>query len=247
VFTAFDIETGPLPLETLAKLIDPFPPFQPPGPFDPTTVKYGNTKDEAKRAEKLDAARAKHDEESSKAVEKYEADKVKYEADVIEKAALDARYGRVLAIGFETDDGFWCESGGDENDEAKILAEFWGVFEVALVTKGKLVGHNIFGFDLPFLVQRSWINGIAPSSGLLDKGKWWSDVLVDTMTRWQAGNMRSQFCSLDSLARVLRCGQKNGDGKYFHQLWATDRSQAIEYLRNDLAMTYRVAQRLGVR
>jgi len=247
VFTAFDIETGPLPSDVLAKLIDPYPTFQPPGPFDPASVKYGNTKDEAKRAEKLEQAKANHAEDCLRSGEKYQADKAKYEADVIDKAALDARYGRVLAIGFETDDGFWVESGGEENDERQILAMFWGAFEIALVTKGKLVGHNIFGFDLPFLVQRSWINGIAPSSGLLDKGRWWSDVLIDTMTRWQAGNTRSQFCSLDSLARVLRCGQKNGDGKFFHQLWANDRSQAIEYLRNDLAMTYRVAQKLGVR
>ncbi len=57
MFTAFDIETGPLPREVLDSLIDPFPPFEPPGPFDPAMVKYGNTKDEAKKAEKLEAAR----------------------------------------------------------------------------------------------------------------------------------------------------------------------------------------------
>ena len=247
MFTAFDIETGPLPADVLAKLIDPFPPFQPPGPFDPALVKYGNTKDPAKRAEKLEQAKANHAEDCLKAGEKYEAAKIDYEKKVVENAALDARHGRILAIGFQNEESFWCESGGDENNEAKILREFWSSFDVALVTKAKVVGHNIFGFDLPFIIQRSWINGIVPSPGVLDKGKWWSDVLVDTMARWQAGNHRSQFCSLDSLARVLRVGAKNGDGKYFHQMWAEDRTKAIEYLRNDLDMTYRVALKLGVR
>lgn len=245
MFTAFDIETGPLPKALLDSLIDPFPPYEPPGPFDPSTVKYGNTKDEAKKAEKLEAARLKYAEEAAKAEDTYAAKKAEYEAGIIDRAALDARHGRILAIGFQNEaDGFWCES---DDDEFKILEGFWAQFELALLAKSKLVGHNIFGFDLPFIIQRSWINGIVPSAAVLDKGKWWSDTLVCTMTRWQCANFRSAFVSLDSLARVLGVGAKNGDGAMFSKIWAEDRAAAINYLRNDLDITYRVAHRLGVR
>jgi 3'-5' exonuclease len=245
MYTAFDIETGPQPREVLDKLIDPFPPFQPPGPFDPASVKYGNTKDEAKRAEKLDEARAKHAEAASKAEEKYAIDKAAYEASVIDKAALDARHGRVIAIGFQNDDnGFWAEN---SDDEREVLKSFWSAFDFATVAKTKLVGHNCLGFDLPFIIQRSWITGVAISPGVLDKGKWWHECLVDTMVRWQCANFRSTYVSLDSLARVLGVGAKNGDGAAFAKLWAEDRKQAIAYLQNDLDITYQVAYRLGVR
>lgn len=37
----------------------------------------------------------------------------------------------------------------------------------------------------------------------------------------------------------------NGEGKGFAQLWRSDRTQAVEYLRNDLELTEKTAKVLG--
>jgi hypothetical protein len=41
-------------------------------------------------------------------------------------------------------------------------------------------------------------------------------------------------------------GAKNGDGKAFAELWKSDRKQAEAYLRNDIELTAKVADALGV-
>ena len=45
----FDIETGPLPIERIKEILPPFDPESlgnPPGEFDPKSVKTGNLKDD---------------------------------------------------------------------------------------------------------------------------------------------------------------------------------------------------------
>ena len=52
--------------------------------------------------------------------------------------------------------------------------------------------------------------------------------------------------SLDTIAKHLGVGQKNGHGEDFARLWQTDREKALAYLRNDLELTGRIAEALGV-
>ena len=240
----FDIETGPLPDEKLSAMIDPFPPYQKPPPFNEKDVKLGNTKAEDKIKEKIEEARQKYELMVAGSVEKQAADKLAYEQEARDKAALHAHHGRVLAIGlFNETDGFWI-LGND--DERQIIRDFWAWFNICLDMKNKIVGFNIFGFDLPFLVRRSWILGETIPSQLMIHDKFWSEVFLDLAKRWQCAKP-NEFTSLDTVSRALGCGQKNGDGAEFAKLWFADRKQAVEYLRNDLDMTFNVAQRLGVR
>ncbi len=77
------------------------------------------------------------------------------------------------------------------------------------------------------------------------RGRYWGDQIVDLRECWQLGDRQARG-SLDSIARHLGVGAKNGDGKAFAELWVTDRQQAEAYLRNDVALTVKVAQALGV-
>jgi len=106
-----------------------------------------------------------------------------------------------------------------------------------------MIGFNIFAFDLPFLIRRSWKYGIQPQG--VRKGRYWSDDLVDLRELWQMGN-RQDHGSLDSIAKHFGVGAKNGNGKDFANLWAADKTKAIEYLRNDLNLVAAIAQRMGV-
>lgn len=158
----------------------------------------------------------------------------------LEKAALSAITGQILAIGFR--------EGGQNNiisgDEKVMLQAFWQSAEDAARQGKRLVGFNIDRFDLPFLVRRSWFHCVPVPAGIItSRGYSNPEVFVDLMKEWQAGD-RQEFISLDRLASFLGLGAKNGDGKEFAKLWATERSLAIAYLENDLTLTEKIMVRL---
>jgi hypothetical protein len=107
-----------------------------------------------------------------------------------------------------------------------------------------LIGFNIFNFDLPFLIRRSWKHRVPVPFGLR-RGRYWNDRFVDLRECWQLGDRQARG-SLDSIARHLGVGAKNGEGKAFAELWQTDRQQAEAYLRNDVELTAKVAHALGI-
>lgn len=217
----FDIETGPLSDAELAAALPP---------FDPNEVKLGNLKDPEKIAAKLAEAEANH------------------RRDFVEKAALDAMTGRVLAIGMlpiaECGAGnAECQIIGHE-DEAQLLREFWVRCEHEMGRLNVMVGFNTHQFDLPFLVRRSWRHRVALPWNLR-RGRYWSEQMIDLREAWQLGDRQAKG-SLDAIAKHLEVGTKNGSGADFARLWQSDRPKAIEYLRNDLHLTAGVAKALGV-
>lgn len=223
----FDIETGPLPEERLRASLPP---------FDAAEVKCGNLKDPEKIAAKIAEAKAS------------------YETDFFERAALRAETGRVVAIGLGRCDDLdghlvhYIEGvapGGELPDEKTLLEWFWEVFVEYVETDCCFCGFNIVGFDVPFLLRRSWLNGVTvPRNVFAPGGRYLnSAAFVDLLHVWQAGD-RQNFISLDRLSQFLDIGQKNGNGADFHKLWETDHLAAREYLTNDLAMTMRCAARL---
>ena len=62
------------------------------------------------------------------------------------------------------------------------------------------IGHNIIGFDLRFLLQRSIVLGIVPPSFIPVDPKPWSDYVYDTMTKWAGASNR---VSLNKLCEVF--------------------------------------------
>jgi hypothetical protein len=248
----FDIETGPLPEERLKAV------YQPPQDdpkllaaareFDPAVVKYGNTQDPTKRAAKLAEARAKHADAQAKAAEKLAQDQAEAWRQFVEDAPLSAITGRVLAIGYKHDSRAWIEA---DDDEAATLAGFWKGFERCSAKQIRMIGHNIHEFDLPFIVHRSWINGVAIPAGIQQQERYWHPCFMDTMKRWALGRYR-EWASLDNLARAFGVGGKpdDCDGATFHKLWnsgdAAKRATAERYLLNDLEMTWHVARKMGI-
>ena len=208
----FDIETGPLPEPELAALIPP---------FDPAEVKTGNLKDPDKIAAKIAEAESNH------------------RRDFLDKAALDPLTGRVLAIGL-----LYLDSHEvvilDHDDEAQLLRDFWAATLMQHGHAPQMVGFNIHLFDLPFLVRRSWKHRIQVPPGIRC-GRYWSEHMVDLRDYWQLGDRQARG-SLDAIAKHLGVGAKNGNGADFAKLWHTDRPKAIEYLRNDLTLTAKIAE-----
>lgn len=221
---AFDIETGPLPLDQLQALLPP---------FDEAEVKLGNLKDPDKIKVKVEEARANH------------------ESDFVSRAALSPMTGRVLAIGYWSIDSakYAIEDGGDGDDrETVMLTRFWKKYLQCRQAPRRMVGYNCHGFDIPFLIRRSWLLNIDVPSTVIDKWKWIDGTtFVDLMSRWSIGDQRG-WVKLDMLGQAFGLGGKTEgvNGAMFHELWEKDREKACEYLRRDLELTAGLAVRMGV-
>ena len=245
----FDIETGPLSDDVVFARVKPFEAPLPPAEFDPSSVKVGNLKDQKKIEAKIEAEKKKHD----KAVENHEAGVKELEhqwrTEQIDKAPLDPLTGQVLAIGYQSGKGVAIQTSDEGSDELVVLGQFWERYRACRRDARKLVGHNIFEFDLPFLVRRSWILGVDVPDTILSKNRYWDDrVFVDTMKVWSCGKY-NDWSKLDTLAKAFGGDGKpdDVDGGMFHKLFKgtpDQRQQAIDYLKNDLEQTALVANHL---
>lgn len=245
----FDIETGPLAEETVLQFARPYTPPQPLPPFDARAVKVGNLGPE-KAEEKIAAAAMLHADASIVRLEEIKAGEAAWRKDAMDRAALSPLTGQVLAIGYQQDTGppvLDVVGNGNGFEEPMLLERFWIRVKQFAKTDETLVGHNILGFDLPFLIRRSWLLGVDVFPGIF-QGRYFNERLFsDTMRLWGCGNNRD-FVSLDTLARAFGVGGKPEgiDGGMFADLLKTDREAAKAYLRNDLDMTAMVAERMGV-
>lgn len=220
----FDIETGPLPEAEIMAFTDDFP------KFDASQVKFGNTKDPEKKAEKIEADEAKH-----------KAEEACYYANAVNRAALSPLTGRVLAIGMVVDGETRILCSGDEEDD---IEAFWGTIAPHDAIIDKVIGFNSNRFDLPFLARRSWKIGIEIPKTLF-RGRYINERCIDLMDLWKCGDYQASI-KLDHLARFLGCRAKTGSGADFARLYVEDRDAAIAYLENDIHMTYDCAVKMGV-
>jgi predicted PolB exonuclease-like 3'-5' exonuclease len=117
-----------------------------------------------------------------------------------QKASLSAEWGKIVCISvgqvkFDDDDKPYMQKksfyGEDERDLLSSFVNFMS--QVFFKAPGiKLVGHNIKGFDLPYIIKKSIIYGIdLPRQLHLHKMKPWENCLIDTYEVWKAGGWSS--------------------------------------------------------
>lgn len=173
-------------------------------------------------------------------------------ADAVHRTGLDGAYGRILAIGFaiEHHEPFCII----DADEKKVISEFYRILDNAIQVEHEkgfatqqvtFVGHNLVGFDLRFLWQRSVVNGITPPRYIPFGAKEWDKTVFDTMTKWNPD--REKRTSLDKLCKILGVESPKGDidGSKVAQAWADCRGEEIAtYCCGDVRATRQIYQRL---
>lgn len=223
----FDIETEGAADDTLLREFHPAYPE-----FDPADVKVGDCRDEASRAAKVEAARQRH----LVAEDAHWAEKR-------ERRALYPELGRILTIGY-----LWAHL--DEppvirhGDERGLLSEFWRQWR----NESLFVGWNCAGFDIPYIVRRSWILGLdVPADAF--RGRHLSGRVLDLMQVWCCYSFKT-FARLDLTGRLLGLGGKVDDGidgasfaAMFHGT-PEQHVKALEYARRDLVLTKAIYLRL---
>src|SRR6266850_689419 len=175
--------------------------------------------------------------------------------------SLSATSGRILSIavhegpvpGFdfggveqrESEHVFGIDADGNEEDEKKSLLRFLEYLKDFDTETDELVGHNIIGFDLPFIFQRCLVHCIS-AKPLVDLGEYRVRGVFDTMHHWWLGAKR--FVSLDDIAWALGIESSKTatvEGSKVFDLYQAGRLAEIrEYNLNDVRVTRKVYERM---
>lgn len=232
----FDIETeGASDIDFIRSINPPYP------EFSPDAVKCGNCKTDEEKAAKVEAAMLAHDEQ----------EKAHWQ-EKLDKAALSPEIGRVITIGYlpvaAPDDEAYLDDSGF--DEAKLLRRFWKGYEKVVQKRGHILGWNSNGFDIPFIVKRSWILGVDVPTTIF-RGRWISDTFLDLMQIWSVYEFR-KFAKLDHCAKVFGIGNKSEQACTGAQFaaWYRDpmrHERAKEYGLLDLILSRKIYERLTSR
>jgi predicted PolB exonuclease-like 3'-5' exonuclease len=106
----------------------------------------------------------------------------------------------------------------------------------------KFVGHNIVGFDLKIIKQRSMILGILPPAVLPFDTKPWDKNPYDTMVQWDGKN----YVSMDKLAKAFGLtGKGEVDGSMVYDMFLDGKFAEIgEYCADDAHKAFEIYQRM---
>lgn len=182
-----------------------------------------------------------------------EANKAQAVKDAVAKTSFDGLYGSIACICYSFDDSEVFSVDARE-DEKKMLEDFYShVFDMAFVEHKSglaempltIVGHNVAGFDLPFLKHRSLINSVKPPSQIIKAmaAKPWDSCIADTMLMWSSDSQKR--ASMDKLCKAFGIpGKGDFDGSMVAETWPTEPSKVIGYCMADVERTRQIYKRL---
>lgn len=148
----------------------------------------------------------------------------------IHKTGLNAAYGSVACIAWTCDDKIYNTS--PEMNEKDCLIWFYAQIE----HHQTFCGHNIVGFDLKFLKQRSMILGIKPPKNILKamNAKPWDDCIKDIMLMWDSD--KNKMASLDLMCWWfgVKHDMPDMDGSMVADVWHENPQKVIDYCMADV-------------
>lgn len=193
--------------------------------------------------------------------QRYFEDQAAEEERAFRSGSLAATSGRVLSIAVhvgpipdveiagvqqsQSEHVFGIDPDGQEQAEPEALTDFLAMMRTFDPDIDEIVGHNVIGFDLPFIFQRCVVNNLAvrPFVNLADfnvRG------VYDTMHRWWLGSKNR--VALDDIAWALGIeSSKTGEveGSRVFEFYQAGRLNEIrEYNLNDVRVTRKVYERI---
>jgi predicted PolB exonuclease-like 3'-5' exonuclease len=181
-----------------------------------------------------------------KDVEKIKADIADKEQARIERLSLDWNVGRIVAM------GWWTEQTGtvvrvcaDEMEEQDALTEFWEESR-----HRTLVGFNLKGFDLRFMVQRS--RYLRVPHPILDFSKYSrkgvTDLFIDLTFGDGTYDQGAMKRTLKAFCKRFEIPCEDGvSGSEIPALVAEGKwDQVAAHCRSDVELTVQLAHRLGI-
>lgn len=164
--------------------------------------------------------------------------------EALAKTSFDGGAGHACTIGWAINDGHvQVEHAEDVGEERDIIAAF---FKGLPRSGATLVGHNVLGFDIPFLLKRAVVLGVElpPASTMPRDPKPWHPKVFDTMTSW-AGAGHGDMISMNRLCGILGIvGKEDFDGSMVAEAWANGEHETIaRYCDDDVRRTRAIHQK----
>ena len=151
----------------------------------------------------------------------------------IHETGLNGAYGSVACIAFAANEKI--HSTTFDLDETQCIKSFYECIE----DYETFCGHNIAGFDLKFLKQRSMILGIKPPKNILKamNAKPWDDCIKDIMLMWDPD--KNKMTSLDLMCWLfgVKHDHDGFDGSMVAEAWLVDQQKVIDYCISDVKAT----------
>lgn len=168
-----------------------------------------------------------------------------------EDAALHPTTGEILAIGYATGKGEAWEDlvSSQTMGESECIGRFLNESHEIVCNGGRIMGWNSHDFDIPYVIFRARVLGVNVPVSLFSvyRSKLsFNDAFLDLMLYSQCGRFKSDGFGLDRVAKSLGLGGKIGNGADFHKLLKTDPAAARQYLRQDVALTKAIGERMGL-
>lgn len=170
--------------------------------------------------------------------------------EAVAKTGLDGAFGRICVIGYAVDD-LDIETIHEAEDEGWLLHEFAANLSALVSPSGRhttcLIGHNVSGFDLRFLVQRFIVHGIKPPMVIARAARakpWEEQIVFDTMVQWAGVGGR---VSMDKLCMALSIPSPKGemDGSMVAQHVKDGRIEEVAaYCRRDVEAARAIHRRM---
>ena len=140
---------------------------------------------------------------------------------------------------------FGIDAEGKEQEEGQALRDFLNLMTDFDVECDEIVGHNLIGFDLPFIFQRCLVHNIA-ARPFVNLGEYNVRGVFDTMRGWWLGGR--QRVGLDDVAWALgfessKTSEVEGS-KVFDLYQAGKLAEIREYNLNDVRVTRKVYERM---
>lgn len=165
------------------------------------------------------------------------------------KTSFDGGLGHVCCIGLAVDNESArsyqvpADAYGNRNHEAEMLMAFFS--DLTDIGRSVLVGHNIIGFDLPFIWKRCMVLGVKPPQWFpRNPSKYSSEMVRDTMLLWDMEQRAGG--SMDRLCKLLGIPGK-GDisgADVWPMVEAGDIEGVAEYCRADVERTRLMFKRM---
>lgn len=171
------------------------------------------------------------------------------------KTSFDGAMGQIVCISFAVDNSEpvnLYSYGVTGNEEAELITAFYNQIKLNYDPTNQqrpvFIGHNVVGFDLRFLFQRSVMLGIKPPMMIPFKAKPWDDTVFDTMTAWAGVGNRVSLAKLCKVFGLAEKGSEIGEEIDGSKVWDFVKAGRIEevskYCGGDVVRTREIYKRL---
>lgn len=164
--------------------------------------------------------------------------------DYVARTALDSMRGSICAIGWAYDrEPVLVVAGDDEMDLLDLFAT--SIMEECAGESVTWVGHNLLGFDLPWLRRHAARYGMTELLRMLPGGPGdrWGERVRDTMQLWQSTERGPGHYALDDVARFLRLRPGKTQGSAIPGMVARGQwDQIREHCADDVSLVRQVYQ-----